>query len=83
MVQRLYFFFSVNIGGVGLIWSICWFLVIYDSPAVHPRISPEERYEIETAIGTSTSKKRPSRVPWREILTAPPVWAVSIHTNLI
>uniref|UniRef100_A0A336K4M5 CSON011174 protein n=1 Tax=Culicoides sonorensis TaxID=179676 RepID=A0A336K4M5_CULSO len=63
-------------GGIGLLWSICWFIVVYDSPATHPRISPEEKYEIETAIGTSTSKKRPSRVPWREILTSPPVWAI-------
>lgn len=65
-------------GGIGLLWSILWFVVIYDSPATHPRISPEEKYEIESAIGTSTSKKRPSRVPWREILTSAPVWAVSI-----
>uniref|UniRef100_U5EX23 Putative permease of the major facilitator superfamily n=1 Tax=Corethrella appendiculata TaxID=1370023 RepID=U5EX23_9DIPT len=63
-------------GGIGILWSICWFLVVFDSPATHPRISPEERNEIETAIGSSTSKKRPSYVPWKSILSAPCVWAI-------
>lgn len=65
-------------GGIGLVWSIIWFFVVFDSPAQHPRISPEERKEIEDAIGTSTSKKRPSSVPWKRILTSPPVWAIII-----
>lgn len=65
-------------GGVGLFWSILWFLVIFESPAAHPRISPEERKEIEDAIGASTSKKRPSYVPWKSIFLSPPVWAIII-----
>lgn len=65
-------------GGIGFIWSIFWFTLIYDTPAKHPRISMKERMEIETAIGTSTSKKRPKHVPWKQILTAPPVWAIII-----
>lgn len=63
-------------GAVGLLWSICWFVFIYETPAVHPRISEEERREIEEAIGSSTSKKRPSYVPWVSILTSPAVWAI-------
>jgi ACS family sodium-dependent inorganic phosphate cotransporter len=63
-------------GTVGLIWSICWFIFIYETPAVHPRISDEERREIEEAIGSSTSKKRPSYVPWVSIFTSPAVWAI-------
>uniref|UniRef100_A0A1B0D7V5 Uncharacterized protein n=1 Tax=Phlebotomus papatasi TaxID=29031 RepID=A0A1B0D7V5_PHLPP len=35
-----------------------------------------ERREIEDAIGTSTSKKRPSYVPWKQLLTSAPVWAI-------
>ncbi|XP_055298408.1 sialin isoform X2 [Sitodiplosis mosellana] len=63
-------------GGIGLLWSIVWFWIIFETPAVHPRISPEERKEIEDAIGTTTSKKKPTYVPWRSILTAPCVWAI-------
>lgn len=53
-------------------------MIIFESPATHPRISPEERKEIEDAIGSSTSKKRPTYVPWKQILTSPPVWAIII-----
>jgi ACS family sodium-dependent inorganic phosphate cotransporter len=63
-------------GAVGLIWSICWFIFIYETPAVHPRISEEERREIEEAIGSSTSKKKPTYVPWLSIFTSPAVWAI-------
>lgn len=59
-----------------MLWSIGWFCFIFESPAAHPRISPEERKEIEDAIGTTTSKQKPSYVPWRDILTAPCVWAI-------
>lgn len=73
---NLMFFFVVVVvvqtGGVGLLWSICWFWFIFETPAVHPRISPEERKEIEDAIGSTTgSRHKPTYVPWRSILTSP------------
>lgn len=37
-------------GGIGLVWSVAWFFLVYDSPAQHPRISEEERAEIEAKI---------------------------------
>lgn len=61
-----------------MLWSILWFIFIYETPAVHPRISPEERREIEDAIGTSTSKQRPTYVPWVSILSSPCVWAIIV-----
>lgn len=66
------------LGGIGLIWSILWFVIIFETPAAHPRISIEERKEIEDAIGTSTSKKKPTYVPWSSILSSPCVWAIII-----
>ncbi|XP_070492520.1 sialin [Chironomus tepperi] len=63
-------------GGIGVFWSICWFLLIFETPARHPRITPEERKEIEDAIGSTTSKTKPAYVPWKDILTAPCVWAI-------
>lgn len=65
-------------GLIGVIWSLAWFVFIYESPATHPRISSEERREIEEAIGTSTSKKRPTYVPWSQLLRSGPVWAIII-----
>lgn len=63
-------------GGLGLLWSVVWFLVVFETPASHPRITPEERTEIETAINAAGKKKKPSYVPWKSILTSPPVWAI-------
>lgn len=40
-------------GAVGLVWSVAWFRLVFDSPAEHPRISAEERRYIEDAIGTT------------------------------
>ncbi|KAH8377146.1 hypothetical protein KR093_003693, partial [Drosophila rubida] len=69
-------------GGIGVLWSLCWFAFVYETPATHPRISAEERREIEEAIGTSTSKKRPSYVPWGQLLCSPAVWAIIVTHGL-
>nr|XP_016945239.1 sialin [Drosophila suzukii] len=69
-------------GAVGLLWSLAWFTFVYETPATHPRISAEERREIEEAIGTTTSKKRPSHVPWGQLLCSPAVWAIIICHGL-
>lgn len=63
-------------GGIGLAWSILWFLVVFETPAAHPRITVEERKEIEEAIGGTTTKKKPTYVPWKDMLTSGPVWAI-------
>lgn len=38
-------------GVFGIIWYIFWLLLAYESPAVHPTISEEEKTYIETSIG--------------------------------
>ncbi|XP_033227395.1 sialin isoform X2 [Belonocnema kinseyi] len=64
-------------GGIGFVWSVSWFLLVFDSPAQHPRISDSERRYIEEAIGNTSTKKH-FAVPWISILTSPPVWAIII-----
>lgn len=59
-------------------WSVLWFLIIFETPADHPRISREELEEIESAIGSSMTRKKPTYVPWFDIFTAPCVWAIVI-----
>jgi MFS transporter, ACS family, solute carrier family 17 (sodium-dependent inorganic phosphate cotransporter), other len=88
----------LRLGGIGVLWSLCWFIFIFETPAKHPRISQEEKRYIEESIGeffsmshlkyfknncfnnlkigSSTSKKRPSYVPWLSIFTSPAVWAI-------
>lgn len=38
-------------GVFGIIWYIFWLLLAYNSPAIHPTISEEERTYIEASIG--------------------------------
>jgi len=64
-------------GMVGCVWSAAWFLLCYDSPATHPRISATEREYWEKMIGATDLVVRPS-APWRKILTSLPVWALNI-----
>lgn len=66
-------------GVIGLLWSIAWFFLIFDSPADHPRITAEERIYLESKIAESTgTNQKPSRVPWRAIFTSLPVWAIVV-----
>lgn len=44
-------------GVIGIVWSVAWFLLVFDSPSQHPRISDEERRYIEDAIGTTATTK--------------------------
>jgi len=64
-------------GMVGCVWSAAWFLLCYDSPATHPRISTTEREYWENVIGTTELVARPP-TSWRKILTSLPVWALTI-----
>ena len=64
-------------GAVGCIWSIAWFLLCYNSPSTHPRISTAELKYWETMIGTTNLTTHPP-TPWRKILTSVPVWALAV-----
>jgi len=64
-------------GMVGCVWSAARFLLCYDSPATHPRISTTEREYWEKIIGARELVARPP-TPWRKILTSLPVWALTI-----
>lgn len=45
-------------GALGTLWFILWWLLVYDSPAEHPRISIEERDYIIKSIGSAISQKK-------------------------
>jgi len=64
-------------GLFGCVWSVAWFLLCYNSPSDHPRISTVERKYWETVIGATDLVAHPP-TPWREILTSVPVWALAV-----
>ena len=38
------------VGGCGVLWSILWLFLIYDTPGQHPRIAAQEREYIIKAL---------------------------------
>jgi len=74
--QVAFYFYGV----VGIIWSIYWWYYSYERPAIHPKITEEERIYIEESIGEacSISNKTWIKPPWRSFFTSKPVWAIIV-----
>jgi len=64
-------------GLIGCVWSVAWSLLCYTSPSDHPQISVEEKKYWETVISATDLVAHPP-MPWREILTSVPVWALAV-----
>ncbi|KAG8225771.1 hypothetical protein J437_LFUL005730 [Ladona fulva] len=62
-------------GCISLGWGLFWWLLASDSPSTHPRITKEEREYIEKAVSPSLNNTK-LPIPWLEIATSLPVWAV-------
>lgn len=71
-----------SMGAVGVVWFAAWAWLVSETPAEHPTISRAELLLI-TGSGKSLSragqeKKERVVIPWRDILTSVPVWALTI-----
>ncbi|EDO48783.1 predicted protein [Nematostella vectensis] len=62
-------------GVFGLFWYIAWLLLVYETPAEHPGLSTEER-EILSHHDKDLETIGSVSVPWINILTSLPVWAI-------
>ncbi|XP_074614068.1 vesicular glutamate transporter 3-like isoform X2 [Acropora palmata] len=67
-------FYCIGISGV--VWYCAWELIVHDSPSSHPTISSEERDFIETSIAGSDDQTEFNALPWSDILSSSPVWAI-------
>ncbi|XP_076052951.1 sialin-like isoform X3 [Oratosquilla oratoria] len=65
-------------GAVSLLWVALWAWLMYDKPEQHPRISPEELEYIQNATRGSNAKAKPTRIPWRSIMTSIPLAAAMV-----
>ncbi|KAJ8680086.1 hypothetical protein QAD02_015873 [Eretmocerus hayati] len=63
-------------GGLGIVWYVFWLLFVFDTPAKHPRIDPQERAYIESLVEPKDGSN--SSVPWLSIFTCLPMWAILI-----
>ncbi|KAF4521338.1 hypothetical protein B566_EDAN006925 [Ephemera danica] len=65
-------------GVAGTVWFLGWWLLVFDTPRKHPRISERELEYIERKLGTSVHTKTKLSTPWCAILTSGPVWLCTL-----
>ncbi|KAF5270558.1 hypothetical protein FQR65_LT05456 [Abscondita terminalis] len=63
-------------GGLGLLSALLWYLLMYDTPEQHPRISKTEMQYIKKNRVQSLHSE--NIIPWHSIITSRPVWAIAI-----
>jgi MFS transporter, ACS family, hexuronate transporter len=64
-------------GVLGFLWLLFW-LVLYDSPEKHPRVSPAELAHIR-----SDPTDPPGKIPWLSLLQHRQTWAYTIAMFLV
>lgn len=62
-------------GFAGILYAIFWFTRIYEDPASHPGISETERQLLKA---NEAPEGASPRIPWRELLSQPAVWALLV-----
>ncbi|MGW3571800.1 MFS transporter [Streptomyces sp. NPDC000941] len=68
----------VVIGVAGLLWLVGW-AAVYRDPEEHPRVSAAELAHIRSdQAATAAGKSGDADVPWRELLSDPQVWALTV-----
>ncbi|XP_070162649.1 putative inorganic phosphate cotransporter isoform X2 [Polyergus mexicanus] len=71
-------------GALTILWSSIFFYFGADSPAEHRSISQKEREYIEKSLRITETKdknkneSKQKRIPWKEIFTSLPMWALII-----
>lgn len=68
--QSVFYLFGI----LGIIIGLVWLAVVKDSPDDHPHISAQERALLADTRISKTAESR--TVPWRLLLSKPPVWAL-------
>ncbi|EFA08478.2 Putative inorganic phosphate cotransporter-like Protein [Tribolium castaneum] len=67
-------------GSIGVIWCGIWYLLAFDSPEMHPRISLREQQYIKENTVNTYAATRTQSVPWKAILTSPHAWSIGVTT---
>ncbi|XP_055542696.1 sialin [Wyeomyia smithii] len=67
-------------GTIGMVWCIFWYLLAFNTPQEHPRITPEELEYIELNVSEDIKNGQGMKVPWKKIFTSIPVWAIGLTT---
>ncbi|XP_023727998.1 vesicular glutamate transporter 2 isoform X6 [Cryptotermes secundus] len=69
-------------GSVGILWCLIWWLLAFDTPAQHPRITPSERRYIESNVGNTVVGFGSSMAFHFDVTTSLVNWHHNIWTHL-
>lgn len=72
---KLFCISTCYLGTIGLLWSIIWWIVVYEGPEEDPYISKTELQYIKGSINKSQHNAN-IKHPWKSILLSTPVWAI-------
>ena len=65
-----------------MLWSIYWWYISYERPAIHPKISQRERLYLKETIREESSVSAKTNIvinpPWLSIFTSMPVWSIIV-----
>ncbi|XP_026281574.1 putative inorganic phosphate cotransporter [Frankliniella occidentalis] len=64
---------------VASVWTACWCVLCYDSPAAHPYISSSESKYLQDKLSHKHAKGG-GPIPWKAILTSLPLWGLVAKT---
>ncbi|KYO25794.1 probable small intestine urate exporter [Alligator mississippiensis] len=64
-------------GGIGCVWSMFWFLLVYEDPACHPCISARERDYIVSSLASQGCSHGWS-LPLKAMARSLPLWAIVV-----
>lgn len=67
-------------GSIGMFWCLMWFLLAFNTPQEHPRISCHEYEYIQRNIDDNIRSGHGMHVPWKSIFTSLPAWAIGVTT---
>ncbi|XP_065056224.1 sialin-like [Rhopilema esculentum] len=70
----VFYFFGL----LAIIWSVFWFWMVTDSPFDHPTITDKELDYLKQELSEDKTESKLTTVPWKELLTSVPVWAIII-----
>lgn len=67
-------------GSIGILWCLIWWLLAFNSPDKHPRISCQEYEYIQRNIDGDIRASQGMHVPWKSIFKSMPAWSIGITT---
>lgn len=67
-------------GSIGILWCLIWWLLAFNSPDEHPRISCQEYEYIQRNIDGDIRASQGMNVPWKSIFKSLPAWSIGITT---